>query len=52
MSDKESLLKTIDDIHDKIIELAAEFVKIPTVNPPGENYPKFTDLYAKRVERC
>jgi len=50
LSTKEKVLKTIDDMRDEIIELTAEFVKIPTVNPPGENYPKFTDFYAKRAE--
>lgn len=37
-------------MRDEIIELTAEFVKIPTVNPPGENYPRFTDFYVKRAE--
>jgi succinyl-diaminopimelate desuccinylase len=47
---RKSLLKIIDEMRDEIIELTAEFVKIPTVNPPGENYPKFTEFYAKRAE--
>lgn len=50
MSVRNELLRTIDDMRDEIIELTAEFVKIPTVNPPGGNYPEFTDLYAKRAE--
>jgi len=37
-------------MRDEIVELTAEFVKIPTVNPPGENYHRFTDFYAKRAE--
>lgn len=51
ISAKDLVLKTIDDMRNEIIELTAEFVKIPTVNPPGENYPKFTDFYAKRAEK-
>jgi len=50
LSGRERILKAIDDMRDDSIELLAEFVKIPTVNPPGENYPKFTDLYARRAE--
>lgn len=34
---------------DEIIELASEFVKIPTANPPGENYPQFAEFYVKRA---
>lgn len=47
---RERLLRTIDEMRDEIIELTAEFVRIPTVNPPGENYPRFTEFYSKRAE--
>ncbi len=50
MSRRELLLKTIDEMGEEIIELTAEFVKIPTLNPPGENYSQFTNFYAKRAE--
>lgn len=36
-------------MREELIELTAGFVKIPNVNPPGENYPKFTEFYAKRA---
>ena len=50
MSNIDRLLKTIEEMRDEIIEITADFVKIPNVNPPGENYPKFTDYYAKRTK--
>ncbi len=50
MSNIDLLLKTIEEMRDEIIEITADFVKIPNVNPPGENYPKFTDYYAKRTK--
>ncbi len=50
MSNIDRLLKTIEDMRDEIIGITADFVKIPNVNPPGENYPKFTDYYAKRTK--
>ena len=50
MSDRDKLFKTIDDMREELIELAADFVKIPNVNPPGENYPQFTKFYTKRAE--
>jgi succinyl-diaminopimelate desuccinylase len=43
-------LKTIEEMRDEIIEITIGFVKIPNVNPPGENYPKFTNYYSKRAE--
>jgi len=49
LSTREKVLKTIDGMRDEIIGLTADFVKIPTVNPPGDDYPKFTDFYAKRA---
>lgn len=36
-------------MREELIELTADFVKIPNVNPPGENYPQFTKFYAKRA---
>ena len=50
MSDRDRLLKTIEDMREELIELTADFVKIPNVNPPGEKYPEFTAFFAKRVE--
>ncbi len=50
MSNTDRLLKTIEDMRDEIIGITADFVKIPNVNPPGENYPKFTNYYAKRTK--
>lgn len=37
-------------MRDEIIELTADFVKIPTVNPPGDKYPAFTDFYVARAK--
>ena len=51
VSEKENLLRTIDDMAGEIVELTAEFVKIPTVNPPGENYSRFVELYVKRARK-
>lgn len=50
MSERKNLLKILDDMSDEIVELTADFVKIPTVNPLGYDYPKFTKFYAKRAE--
>ena len=44
------VLKAIDDMKDNIVELTKELVKIPTINPPGEHYPEFAELVAKKLE--
>ncbi len=35
---RERILREVDALRDEIVEFAAELVRIPTVNPPGENY--------------
>lgn len=50
MSEKNTLLKTIDEMRDEIIGLTADFVKIPNVNPPGNKYPEFTDFYIAKTK--
>lgn len=35
---EESLLKTVEGSGDLLIEMAKDFISIPTVNPPGSNY--------------
>jgi succinyl-diaminopimelate desuccinylase len=50
LSEKITLLKTIDEMRDEIIGLTADFVKIPTVNPPGNKYLEFTDFYIAKTK--
>ena len=51
VSEKENILNTIDEMASEIVELTAAFVKIPTVNPPGENYSRFAEFYVKRARK-
>ena len=36
---------------DDLVALTQELVRIPTVNPPGENYRDICELLARRLER-
>ncbi len=44
-----SLLAAIDSRRNDLVALTQELVRIPTVNPPGENYRDICDLLAARL---
>ena len=50
MVDEKRLLSQIDDMREEIIRFTQEIVKIPTVNPPGDHYPKCAELIGKQLE--
>ncbi|MGR3373576.1 acetylornithine deacetylase/succinyl-diaminopimelate desuccinylase family protein [Pseudooceanicola nanhaiensis] len=43
------LTATIDDKRDDLIALTQDLIRIPTLNPPGENYREICDYLAKRL---
>ncbi len=40
----------IDDLGDEMIDFLRELVRIPTVNPPGENYPDCAYFIGRKLE--
>ncbi|HFC05585.1 MAG TPA: acetylornithine deacetylase/succinyl-diaminopimelate desuccinylase family protein, partial [Rhizobiales bacterium] len=42
---------TIDDRRDDLVVLTQELVRIPTTNPPGENYQLIAEYLAKRLKK-
>lgn len=40
---RQAILRAVDDLSPRIIQLLQEFIRIPTVNPPGEAYQDFVD---------
>ncbi|MBV2359092.1 acetylornithine deacetylase/succinyl-diaminopimelate desuccinylase family protein [Thalassococcus sp. CAU 1522] len=48
MSD--ALFARIDARRDALVALTQELIRIPTLNPPGENYRAICDLLARRLE--
>jgi succinyl-diaminopimelate desuccinylase len=42
--DKNKVLEEIERMKDEMVELLREFIKIPTENPPGDNYERFMDF--------
>ncbi|QDL90906.1 acetylornithine deacetylase/succinyl-diaminopimelate desuccinylase family protein [Paroceanicella profunda] len=45
----ERLLAAIDARRDDLISLTQDLIRIPTVNPPGENYRDICDYLARRL---
>ncbi|MFU0503314.1 acetylornithine deacetylase/succinyl-diaminopimelate desuccinylase family protein [Pseudaminobacter sp. NGMCC 1.201702] len=45
----EKLLKAIDDRTDELVELTADLIRFPTVNPPGEAYGPCAEYIADRL---
>jgi len=51
MSDQEKILRAVDELGDEAVAFAAEMVRIPTVNPPGEAYDDCARLIGDRLAR-
>ena len=52
MSDTpERILQAVDDARDDLVDFASALVRIPTVNPPGENYRECAELIGDRLKR-
>jgi succinyl-diaminopimelate desuccinylase len=47
---RERVLREVDDAAEEVVELAAELVRIPTVNPPGKHYRECAELIGRRLE--
>lgn len=49
--DFQAISSRIDDKRDDLITLTQDLIRIPTLNPPGENYREICDFLAKRLEK-
>jgi succinyl-diaminopimelate desuccinylase len=45
------VLKEVDALAEEAVEFTSELVRIPTVNPPGDNYEDCARFIGKRLER-
>ncbi len=46
------ILNEVDALADEVVSCAAELVRIPTVNPPGEHYADCAQAIGRHLERC
>ncbi len=42
-------LAELDAVRDEMVGFAAELIRIPTVNPPGDRYPECAELIGRRL---
>ncbi len=49
---REAVLRRVDDTRDEIVDFAAELVRIPTVNPPGELYRECAQAIGNKLGPC
>ena len=46
----ELVLREVDSAAEEIVDFAAELIRIPTVNPPGEFYPDCAQAIGARLQ--
>ena len=46
---EERVLAEIENARDELVEFAAELVRVPTVNPPGDLYRDCAELIGERL---
>ncbi|HYB96776.1 MAG TPA: acetylornithine deacetylase/succinyl-diaminopimelate desuccinylase family protein [Vicinamibacterales bacterium] len=51
MAAVDRIVSEIDRARDEIVEFAARLIRVPTVNPPGQNYEACADLIADELRR-
>ncbi len=51
MNDAARLLKEVDALVEEAVQFTSELVRIPTVNPPGENYEDCARLIGEQLRR-
>ena len=44
------LMVRIDGKRDDLVQLTQDLIRIPTLNPPGENYGAICDFLNKRLQ--
>ncbi len=49
--ERDRVLKEVDALTEEAVAFTSEMVRIPTVNPPGENYEDCARLIGKRLRR-
>jgi succinyl-diaminopimelate desuccinylase len=51
-ADLDRLLRTVDDMTDEVVAFTADLLRVPTVNPPGEEYETCARLIGDVLRRC
>ena len=49
---RERVLREIDGLREEVVAFTSELVRIPTVNPPGQNYEDCARFIGRRLSAC
>jgi succinyl-diaminopimelate desuccinylase len=49
---QDRVLAAVGELTDELVDFTAELVRIPTINPPGENYEECARAIGARLQRC
>ena len=44
------ILERLENMRDNIVRLSSDLIRIPTVNPPGENYGEISSFLSKKMD--
>jgi succinyl-diaminopimelate desuccinylase len=48
-SDRERIFEAVDSLADEMVGFLAAIIRIPTINPPGENYEEFVEYFDRHL---
>ena len=51
-AEADRVLATVDSLADEVVAFARDLIRIPTVNPPGENYAECARFIGAVLSRC
>src|SRR5215218_5567115 len=49
---RDRVVAAVGELTDELVDFTAELIRIPTINPPGENYVECARAIGARLERC
>ena len=49
---QDAVLRQVDELQDELVDFCQRLIRLPTVNPPGENYLECAELIGRELEHC
>ena len=46
------VIRAVEDARDELVDFAAQLVRIPTVNPPGQHYRECAQIIGRQLRQC
>ncbi len=49
---RDAVLRQVDELEGELVDFCQRLIRLPTVNPPGENYLECAELIGRELETC